>query len=297
MSKGKDEICECKHPMRSHALRGSLRSGWRGQCEHPGCLCRRGVIAKGGPKPKLDSPEEKAQLYTLGDVKAREVVKVATGIKTLDEALDGGFAQNTTVLVAGYRGCGKSSLLTSVAGAMAKKTTVLYVSGEEDIAQFAYRAKRFGLSKNLDTLHVTDKANLDSIFEYAAIVKPGFIVVDSLQSVHGRDMNGMFVANKRTANYFSYQLKKLRQMHGATLVLVGHETKNGEIAGDSSLQHDVDVVCQMDPDEVTAARVLTIDKNRFGKTPGQFRFLIHDDRIEEVAAIPSLTYKAPEIMG
>lgn len=293
----KAEICECGHPMRGHVLRGSVRSGWRGKCEHTPCLCRRGVISK-GKKSKVVSPEdEKARLYTLDEVKARDVVKVPSGIKTLDEALDGGFALNSSILLAGYRGCGKSSLMTEVARAMAKKTTVLYVSGEEDIAQFAYRAKRFGLNKNMDTLHIMDKANLDAIFEFAAQVKPGFIVIDSLQSVHGKDMNGMFVANKRTANYFSYQLKKLRQLHGATLVLVGHETKSGEIAGDSSLQHEVDVVCQLDPDEVTAARVLTVDKNRFGKAPGTFRFLIHDDRIEEVAAIPKLTFKAPEILG
>jgi DNA repair protein RadA/Sms len=187
--------------------------------------------------------------------------------------------------------------MTLVAGEMAKRTTVLYVSGEEDVSQFAYRAKRFKLPSNLDTLHIMDKANLEQIFEYAANVKPGFIIIDSLQSVHGRDMNGQFVSNSRTANYFSYQFRKLRQLHDATLILVGHETKSGEIAGDASLQHDVDVVGQLDPDDVTAAKVLTFDKNRFGKTPGQFRFMIHDDRIEEVAALPTLTYKAPEILG
>lgn len=296
-----DALCTCGHRYRGHKWKGSARSGWRDHCETPLCLCKRGILAKGQSKPKVKVPktaeDEKGKLYTLADAGARQVIKVPTGIKTLDQALDGGFVKDSAVLLAGMRGGGKSSLMTVVAGELAKKRRVLYVSGEENISQFAYRAKRFQLPKNLPNLYIMDKANLDTIWEYADVVKPEFIIIDSLQSVHGRDMNGMFVANKRVANHFSYQLKKLRQRHEATLILIGHETKGGDIAGDESIQHDVDVVAKIDPDEVSNAKVLTIDKNRFGNTPGIFRFVIHDKRLEEIVPLDvARVYKSPELL-
>ena len=80
------------------------------------------------------------------------------------------------------------------------------------------------------------------------------------------------------------------------MVLIGHETKSGDIAGDASLQHEVDVVMKLDPDEVTSAKVMEIDKNRFAEAPATFRFMIKDRGIEEVAALPKMEYKGPELL-
>jgi len=296
-----ERLCKCGHGAGAHEVKRSEKAVWKDKCSTEDCPCKRFRWQRQAAAPLTPVPlkedTEKGQLYTLAQLKARQVLKVPSGLEYLDEAMSGGFVANSAVLLAGKRGSGKSTLMTVVAGAMSLKTPVLYVSGEEDASQFAYRAVRLQLPRDLPNLHIMDCANLDLVWEYASKVKPGFIIIDSLQSLYGKDMNGAFVANKRTANYFTFQLRKLRKTFGSTLVLVGHETKQGEIAGDASLQHEVDVVLQLDPDEITAAKVVNIDKNRFGPTPATFRFLIRDNGIEGVKPLPSLDYKAPEILG
>jgi DNA repair protein RadA/Sms len=255
-------------------------------------------IDVGPVRSTLGEEEEKSLLCTLQELTARDVVKVPTKITDLDTALGGGFVRNSSILFAGRRGNGKSTLMTVVAGNMASDSSerILYVSGEEDGAQFAHRANRLSLPMTLKNLFVLEEANIDLIDKYANEVKPTMIIVDSIQSLKGRDMNGHFVANGRTSNYFTERLRRLRKKHEAILVLVGHETKQGDIAGNNALQHEVDAVLKLDPDPVTNAKVLEIDKNRFAEAGTTFRFMIRDRGIEAVGAIESMEYKGPELI-
>lgn len=312
--KTQNRSCKCKHDAEQHLWQDAPKGRYRKACGNEGCSCQRYkfdngtvTVPTGDPIIKTiieavsgDGNEvvKRPELYTLSTLIARTVVKIPTGLDSLDKALSGGVVKNSALLLAGKRGCGKSTLMTVIAGKMAAAgTVVLYVSGEEDAQQFAYRANRMKLDNKLTNLHILDAANLDYIREYADEIKPGLIIIDSLQALYGKDLNGAFVANKRTANYFTHELRNLRKRHQATLILVGHETKQGEIAGDASLQHEVDAVLQLDPDEVTNAKVVKIDKNRFGEAPMEFRFLIHEDRLEEVKALPTLDYKAPTLIA
>lgn len=192
--------------------------------------------------------------------------RLSTHIGEFDRVLGGGMVLGSVMLVAGEPGVGKSTLLLETAGAVADhhpNRPVLYISGEESLAQVTMRAQRIGvLHDNLLVASTTDLANVLDLIEQQ---QPQLAIVDSAQTIVSQDIDGMSGGNAQVREVAS-GLIDVAKTYNIPIVLVGHVTKDGVIAGPRTLEHLVDVVCQFDGDKQTALRFLRSSKNRFGPT-------------------------------
>ena len=194
--------------------------------------------------------------------------RLETGYHELDRVLGGGLVRGSFVLVGGDPGIGKSTLLLQMAGGLAEKNArVLYVSGEESIDQTGLRAERLGLlggpAANLVTLSA--ESQLEVIREMALSERPDVLVVDSIQTVFLSDLSSApgSVAQVREC---AASLMNLAKGHGISVFVIGHVTKEGQIAGPKVLEHMVDTVLSFEGDKTHAFRLLRALKNRFGAT-------------------------------
>lgn len=192
-------------------------------------------------------------------------VRIGTGIGELDRVLGGGFVAGSACLVGGPPGIGKSTLMLQAAGSMSSRgSRVMYVSSEESSRQIRMRAERLGLDSSAE-LFVLSDTNLARVFEQARKVKPAVLVIDSLQMVYKSDLPtpaGSVPQLRRCCA----ELVALAKASGVVVVLVGHVTKDGALAGPRLIEHLVDVVLGFDGDRHHAHRVMRGIKNRFGTT-------------------------------
>lgn len=228
----------------------------------------------------------------LGDVaKTRESrtlassTRLETGYHELDRVLGGGLVRGSFILVGGDPGIGKSTLLLQMAGGLAKKNArVLYVSGEESIDQTGLRAERLGLLEGVAAENVTLSAEsqLEAIREMALAEKPDVLVVDSIQTVFLSDLTSApgSVAQVREC---AASLMNLAKGHGISVFVIGHVTKEGQIAGPKVLEHMVDTVLSFEGDKTHAFRLLRALKNRFGATHELGVFSMDSRGLVEVA--------------
>lgn len=196
--------------------------------------------------------------------------RLATGISELDRALGGGLVPGSAVLVGGPPGIGKSTLMLQAAGAIARAgTSVLYVSSEESVAQIRMRADRLGLltptATEPGTLSVLADSNLPRIFEQVRTLAPRVLVLDSLQLVSRPDTPGL-PGSPTQLRRCCTELVFLAKASGIPVVMVGHVTKEGALAGPRLIEHLVDVVLAFEGDRHHAHRVVRAVKNRFGNT-------------------------------
>ncbi len=220
-----------------------------------------------GPVPAGPSSEA----VPIADVAglARESPRLATGIGELDRVLGDGIVPGSAVLVAGSPGMGKSTLLLQAAGALAGRgTRVLYVSSEESAGQVALRATRLGIASGADPrpgLFVLADTNLARIVEQARKIVPGVLVIDSVQMLYESDVPGApgSIAQLRRCGA---DLVAIAKRSGIAVVLVGHVTKEGQVAGPRLLEHLVDAVLWFEGDRYHALRIVRAAKNRFGAT-------------------------------
>src|ERR1700730_2716961 len=199
----------------------------------------------------------------IADVDASVARARPTGLGELDRVLGGGLVPGAVVLLAGEPGVGKSTLLLEAGALAAAQGRVLYVTGEESAAQVRLRADRVGaLSQNLFLAAETD---FGALLEHVDAVKPDLLIVDSVQTISVQSIDGTpgGVAQVREVTGALTALAKQRTL---TIVLVGHVTKDGSIAGPRSLEHLVDVVLHFDGDRHAQLRMVRALKNRFGPT-------------------------------
>ena len=199
----------------------------------------------------------------LGAVRASEAERLTTGVPELDRVLGGGLVPASIVLVAGEPGVGKSTLLLSVLGAIARGgRRALLVTGEESPAQVSLRAARIGGAEAVDILAETE---LDVVCATLERERPDVCVVDSVQTLHDSEIGSApgSVAQVREA---AGRLMRVAKATGVATVLVGHVTKDGAVAGPRVLEHLVDCVLQFEGDRYHALRILRATKNRFGST-------------------------------
>ncbi len=231
---------------------------WFGSC--PSCgvagtltetITERGFVRRGN----------EAEPVALGDVPTRDVERVPTGLDELDRALGGGLAAGQVILLGGDPGIGKSTLLLQALCSFGSKEKCIYVSGEESAEQVALRSRRLGLDTG--GVRLLAETQLERIVGALEAGKPGVAVIDSIQTIWSETLQSApgSVAQVREC---AAQLTRHAKRAGAALLLIGHVTKEGAIAGPRVLEHIVDTVLYFEGDPGSSFRLVRAVKNRFG---------------------------------
>lgn len=276
---------------------GAQRPRWEGQCKDCGAW-NSFVEEKQISAPKnargwsVQSAEPQALTRThLGEVSSEDKnsekvsaqnrnPRFPTGISELDRVLGGGLVTGSYILLGGDPGIGKSTLLLQMAGGLAESNKkVLYVSGEESVGQTVLRAHRLGIKNSL--IHVASESRLENILELARSENPTALIVDSIQTVYLQDLTSAPGTVSQVRECAS-RLMALAKSHGIAVFLVGHITKDGNIAGPKTLEHMVDTVLSFEGDPSQQFRLLRAQKNRFGATNELGVFQMESEGLIEV---------------
>jgi DNA repair protein RadA/Sms len=265
-----------------------------GECQSWGTVVEVGARVA-GPATVATNVREAAAPVTK--VNATAGKRLPTGIEECDRVLGGGLVAGAVVLLAGEPGVGKSTLLLDIAARTARSgLTVLYVTGEESAGQVRLRAERIGAME--DSLFVAAETDLGAILAHVEQVRPGLLLVDSIQAIASAEVDGTPGGVSQVREVASALVQEAKR-RGVPTVLVGHVTKDGFIAGPRLVEHLVDVVCQFEGDPHSALRLLRAVKNRFGSVDEVGCFTLTDVGIEGVAD-PSglfLTHGGPRVAG
>ncbi|GAB4482419.1 MAG: DNA repair protein RadA [Burkholderiaceae bacterium] len=260
---------------------GATAPKWQGQC--PACgawntLTETRVEAATANRYAGLAPA--APVQTLGAVHARELPRAATGIDEFDRVLGGGLVEGGVVLIGGDPGIGKSTLLLQALAAMARGQRVLYVSGEESAAQVALRARRLGIDGH--DVRLLAETGLERIVATLTEEKPEVAVIDSIQTLYSNELQSApgSVAQVREC---AAQLTRIAKQSGTAIVLVGHVTKEGAIAGPRVLEHMVDTVLYFEGDTHSSFRLIRAIKNRYGAVNDLGVFAMTDRGLRSVA--------------
>ncbi|MCE5222578.1 DNA repair protein RadA [bacterium] len=212
----------------------------------------------------IQQVSESHTLFTIPELQNAVTSRTSCDIEEWDRVLGGGLVTGSVILIGGEPGIGKSTLLLQVAHALAKqKKTVLYASGEESPSQISLRASRLGV--NAPEIWIDFETDLEKMEQLIQQYHPDFLIVDSIQTIYhpNLDASSGSVSQIRESTNFLVQLAKRNNL---TVFIVGHVTKDGQIAGPKFLEHLVDVVLYLEGDRHGVLRILRSVKNRFGET-------------------------------
>ncbi|WP_348754285.1 DNA repair protein RadA [uncultured Aquincola sp.] len=244
---------------------GGTSPKWLGKCPHCGAWNTleetAAEPAAGSGKNRFQSLARSQPVATLADIDAADVARTPTGQEELDRVLGGGIVAGGVVLIGGDPGIGKSTLLLQAVDALSTQMKVLYVTGEESGAQIALRARRLGLEGK--QVRVVAEIQLERILATIEAEQPAFCVIDSIQTLYSEQLSSApgSVAQVREC---AAQLTRTAKTGGCTIVLVGHVTKEGALAGPRVLEHIVDTVLYFEGDTHSSFRLVRAIKNRFG---------------------------------
>ncbi|MTE24877.1 DNA repair protein RadA [Microbacterium sp. ZXX196] len=250
-----------------------------GECQQWGTVVeqgqRQGVAARG-----VQSLAPTAAARPITQVETSEAPRRPSGVGEFDRVLGGGIVPGAAVLLSGEPGVGKSTLLLEVAARSAREgRRVLYVSAEESVAQVRLRAERTGALH--DELFLASEVDLATVLGHIDAVQPELVIVDSVQTVASSMQDGAAGMPGQVREVAS-TLIRVAKDRGLPIILVGHVTKDGQVAGPRVLEHLVDVVCHFEGDRQTALRFVRALKNRFGPTDEVGCFEMAGDGIQEV---------------
>jgi DNA repair protein RadA/Sms len=215
----------------------------------------------GGKNNRYQALAKSQPVATLSEIEATDFERTPTGQDELDRVLGGGIVAGGVVLIGGDPGIGKSTLLLQAVEDLSQKLTVLYVTGEESGAQIAMRSRRLGLSGH--KVRVLAEISLEKILATLEAETPAFCVIDSIQTLYSEHLSSApgSVAQVREC---AAQLTRTAKASGCAMVLVGHVTKEGSLAGPRVLEHIVDTVLYFEGDTHSSFRLVRAIKNRFG---------------------------------
>ncbi|OQW68241.1 MAG: DNA repair protein RadA [Proteobacteria bacterium ST_bin12] len=265
---------------------GASESKWQGQC--PSCIAWNTLVESVAETSssnnryanKFEGLTPSSQLQKLSSIQAADIERTPTGISEFDRVLGGGLVEGGVVLIGGDPGIGKSTLLLQVLCHLGKTAQAIYVSGEESPQQIAMRAKRLGLDAS--QVELLAEINLEKILATLQTHKPNIAVIDSIQTVYSEAFQSApgSVAQVREC---SAQLTRLAKQLGITVILVGHVTKEGSLAGPRVLEHIVDTVLYFEGDQNSSFRLIRAFKNRFGAVNELGVFAMTEHGLREVS--------------
>lgn len=262
---------------------GSEYAKWQGQCHDCrawNTLTRLSIAPstersrRGGLAGQHDAPR------TLEDVSAEDSPRLATGSDELDRVLGGGLVPGSVILIGGNPGAGKSTLLLQILCRMANEHPALYVTGEESLAQIAMRARRLQLP--MEKLKVMAQTSVETICSAWDEIKPALMVIDSIQVMHLDDVDSAPGGVAQVRECASYLIRQAKQTN-TVLVLVGHVTKDGTLAGPRVLEHMIDTFVMLEGENDSRYRTLRSSKNRFGAVNELGIFAMTERGLQEVS--------------
>jgi DNA repair protein RadA/Sms len=260
---------------------GATEPKWQGQC--PSCHAWNTLVEtvpETATQSRFASLAPTAQLQKLADVEAQDVSRQPTGIAEFDRVLGGGLVAGGVVLIGGDPGIGKSTLLLQTVCKISQTLKSFYISGEESAQQIAMRAHRLGL--NASQVDVLAEINLEKISQVLQQHQPDVVVIDSIQTVYSEALQSApgSVAQVREC---SAQLTRIAKQLGISMILVGHVTKEGSLAGPRVLEHIVDSVLYFEGDQNSSFRLIRAFKNRFGAVNELGVFAMTEKGLREVS--------------
>ena len=265
---------------------GASEPKWQGQC--PSCMAWNTLVesieenntSTNRYANKFEGLTQSSTLQKISSIKAADIARQPTGNSEFDRVLGGGLVEGGVVLIGGDPGIGKSTLLLQVLCHLGKVSPAIYVSGEESPQQIAMRAKRLGLDAS--EVELLAEINLEKIIATLQTYKPNIAVIDSIQTVYSEALQSApgSVAQVREC---SAQLTRMAKQLGITVILVGHVTKEGSLAGPRVLEHIVDTVLYFEGDQNSSFRLIRAFKNRFGAVNELGVFAMTEHGLREVA--------------
>jgi len=259
---------------------------WQGQCTECGAWNTVSEF-RVAPKSKnsgtrfdgyAGTVENKVQ--TLDKINLQELPRFSTGYGEFDRVLGGGVVPGSAILIGGSPGAGKSTLLLQTMCYLAEHMSTLYITGEESLQQVAMRANRLGLATN--KLNVLAETSVEAICTHAQNVKPAIMVVDSIQVMHVADISSAPGSVSQVREGAAY-LTRFAKQNNIAVVMVGHVTKDGTLAGPKVLEHCIDASVMLDGDADGRYRTLRGHKNRFGAVNELGVFAMTDKGLKEVS--------------
>lgn len=265
---------------------GASEPKWQGQC--PSCMAWNTLVESVDETSastnryanKFEGLASTGQLQKISSIKAADIARQPTGISEFDRVLGGGLVEGGVILIGGDPGIGKSTLLLQVLCHLGKVSPAIYVSGEESPQQIVMRAKRLGLDAS--EVELLAEINLEKILATLQAHKPNIAVIDSIQTVYSEALQSApgSVAQVREC---SAQLTRIAKQLGITVILVGHVTKEGSLAGPRVLEHIVDTVLYFEGDQNSTFRLIRAFKNRFGAVNELGVFAMTEHGLREVS--------------
>ena len=265
---------------------GYTTAKWLGRCPECGAwdsLVEEAEVTTKSSKSYLPTTSEKIKPRTIASVAQLKVERLATGIHEFDRVLGGGVVPGSLVLLGGTPGIGKSTILLDAGLRFGQRgIKVLYVSGEESEEQTAMRAVRLGGASANENLLIMTATDLDAILAQANAVQPQLLIIDSIQTMYNAELPTA-AGSVGQVRECTAKLLQFAKTTNIAVMVIGHVTKDGNIAGPRLLEHMVDVVLQFEGDRSYAFRVLRALKNRFGSTEESGIFSMEAGGLAEVA--------------
>jgi len=242
---------------------GYKSSKWFGRC--PNCGAWNSMVEEIVEKRQKKATSAKIEINPISEISLEDKNRVKTEIAELDRVLGGGIVQGSLILIGGEPGIGKSTLALAFSGTLAKKALkVLYISGEESVMQVKIRAERLKIG-DISNLYLASITEIFRIINSIHQLKPDIVIIDSIQTIYDEEIEsapGSVSQVRLCAN----QLMRISKNYSISIIVIGHITKSGVIAGPRTLEHIVDTVLYLEGDNQHYFRILRSVKNRFGST-------------------------------